>query len=157
MAIEGITTFITPIGIFWWNRPPLGIASVPEHFQRRMLVILTGVKGINYLHGRCCSDTWEDTRRRQPAAGCCSGWIKLELHWMQRSINFSQNSVGHIVDGTGIIPDPQMGKVIKSMKEPTKARCAPGMTNWLAKYAPGLGTGHAQPLCDILSKWNPRI
>jgi len=40
------TTFITPSGRYHFNRLPFGIASAPEHFQRRMSVILNGLRGI---------------------------------------------------------------------------------------------------------------
>ena len=38
-----LTTFITPFGRFCF---PFGIASAPEHFQRRMSEILSGVSGV---------------------------------------------------------------------------------------------------------------
>ena len=41
-----LTTFITPFGRFCFNRLPFGITSAPEHFQRKMGEILSGLKGI---------------------------------------------------------------------------------------------------------------
>lgn len=38
------TTFITPFGRFRFNRWPFGIASAPEHFQRRMSMIIDGYR-----------------------------------------------------------------------------------------------------------------
>ena len=38
-----LTTFITPIGRFCFNRLPFGISSAPEHFQRRMSSILDSI------------------------------------------------------------------------------------------------------------------
>ena len=40
-----LTTFLTPFGRFRFNRLPFGITSAPEHFQRRMSDILTGLEG----------------------------------------------------------------------------------------------------------------
>ena len=38
-----LTTFITPFGRFCFNRLPFGITSAPEHFQRHMSTILSGL------------------------------------------------------------------------------------------------------------------
>ena len=41
-----MTTFITPFGRFRFNRLPFGITSAPEHFQRKMTELLTGLDGV---------------------------------------------------------------------------------------------------------------
>ena len=41
-----LTTFITPYGRYCFHRLPFGITSAPEHFQRRMSDILTGLEGV---------------------------------------------------------------------------------------------------------------
>ena len=41
-----LTTFLTPFGRYCFHRLPFGITSAPEHFQRRMSVILDGVEGV---------------------------------------------------------------------------------------------------------------
>ena len=41
-----MTTFITPIGRFRFNRLPFGICSAPEHFQRRMYEIVGEIPGV---------------------------------------------------------------------------------------------------------------
>ena len=41
-----LTIFITPFGRFCFNRLPFGITSAPEHFQRKIGEILSGLKGI---------------------------------------------------------------------------------------------------------------
>ena len=40
------TTFITPIGRYCFNKLPFGISSAPEHFQKRMSAILSGLEGV---------------------------------------------------------------------------------------------------------------
>ncbi|XP_049275476.1 uncharacterized protein K02A2.6-like [Rhipicephalus sanguineus] len=40
------TTFITPFGLFYFNRLPFGISTAPEHFQRRMGQVLCGQEGV---------------------------------------------------------------------------------------------------------------
>ena len=41
-----LTTFITPFGRFRFNHLPFGITSAPEHFQRKMTKLLTGLDGL---------------------------------------------------------------------------------------------------------------
>ena len=41
-----LTTFITPVGRYCFNRLPFGISSAPEHFQKRMTKILDGLDGV---------------------------------------------------------------------------------------------------------------
>ena len=41
-----LTTFITPMGRYCFNKLPFGISSAPEHFQRRMSETLAGLHGV---------------------------------------------------------------------------------------------------------------
>ena len=41
-----LTTFITPIWRFCFNRLPFGISSIPDLFQRRMSTILDSISGV---------------------------------------------------------------------------------------------------------------
>ena len=41
-----LTTFLTPFGRYCFHRLPFGIPSAPEHFQRRMSVLLDGMDGV---------------------------------------------------------------------------------------------------------------
>jgi len=41
-----LTTFITPFGHYCFNKLPFGISSAPEHFQKRMSRILSGLAGV---------------------------------------------------------------------------------------------------------------
>ena len=41
-----LTTFITPYGHYCFHRLPFGMSSPPEHFQRIMSDILTGLPGV---------------------------------------------------------------------------------------------------------------
>ena len=40
-----LTTFITPFGLFCYNKLPFRITSTPEYLQKRMQSILAGVEG----------------------------------------------------------------------------------------------------------------
>jgi len=41
-----LTTFITPVGRFCFNRLPFGITSAPEFYKKKMLHILSGLQGV---------------------------------------------------------------------------------------------------------------
>ena len=41
-----LTTFLTPIGRYHFNKLPFGISSAPEHFQKRMSAIVSGLEGV---------------------------------------------------------------------------------------------------------------
>ena len=40
-----LTTFVTPFGLYHFNKLPFRISSAPELFQKRMSNILSGLKG----------------------------------------------------------------------------------------------------------------
>ena len=41
-----LTTFVTPFGRYCFNKLPFGISSAPEHFQKRMGRMLSGLEGV---------------------------------------------------------------------------------------------------------------
>ena len=41
-----LTTFLTPIGRYCFNKLPFGLSSAPEHFQKRMSDLLSDIPGI---------------------------------------------------------------------------------------------------------------
>ena len=68
----------------------------------------------------------------------------------QEKINF----LGHVIDKTGISPDPDKISAILQMKEPTsitEVRRFMGMVNQLGKFSPRIAT-ISQPLRELLSK-----
>ena len=116
-----LTTFITPFGRYCFHRLPFGITSAPEHFQRRMSEILSGIEGVVCMmddvlvHGA----TKEEHDQRLEA-------VLLRLQGAGVTLNrekcrFSQNSVkflGHVVDQFGIRPDPDKVHAIQQVKTP---------------------------------------
>ena len=154
-----LATFITPFGRFCFNRLPFGITSAPEYFQKRMSEILSGLEGVVCMvddvlvHGRTQEE--HDQRLDAALARISNAGVTLNAE----KCEFSQGRVkflGHIVDGTGIQPDPEKVQAIQAMKKPTntsEVRRFLGMTNQLAKFAPSLAE-KAKPLRDLLSKQN---
>lgn len=153
------TTFITPFGRYHFNRLPFGIASAPEHFQRRMSVILNGLPGVVchmddiLIWGK---DQQEHNSRlhtvlnKLQEAGVTLNMEKCELSTQE--VKF----LGHILSTGGVQPDPDKIRAVKAMKEPSnvsEVRSFLGMVNQLGKFIPGLAEKD-KPLRDLLSKKN---
>lgn len=154
-----LTTFITPIGRFHFNKLPFGISSAPEHFQKRMSQILNGLDGVVcqmddvLVHGK---DQAEHDQRltavlkRIESAGATLNPDKCEFS--RTSIKF----LGHIIDRDGIRPDPDKTLAVREMESPnnvTELRRFMGMVNQLGKFSPHLAT-LTQPLRELLSTKN---
>ena len=112
-----LPTFFTPFGRFCFNCLPFGITSAPEYFQKRMSEILSGLEGVVCMvddvlvHGRTqeehgqCLDT---ALARISNAGVTVNAERCELS--QGRVKF----LGHIVDETGIQPDPEEVQAIQA-------------------------------------------
>lgn len=72
-----LTTFITPFGRYCYKRLLFGISSAPEHFQRQLTQMLTGLKGLyatlttSWSLGQHkgymttgCTECWDGCRKR---------------------------------------------------------------------------------------------
>lgn len=160
-----LTTFITPVGRYRFNRLPLGITSAPEHFQSRMTKLLEGLDGAVCLmddilvHGKTQQE--HDDR-------LCAVFKTLENSGMTLNKDkcmFSCNKVkflGQVISDEGVSCDPDKVAAILQMPEPTNVpelRRFLGMVNHLTKYTPNLAE-MTQPLLELLSKknewcWNP--
>ena len=160
-----LTTFITPYGRYCFNKMPFGISSAPEHFQKRMNHILTGLNGVLCLMDDVlifAKDQAEHDKRLEAAltriqvAGATLNLEKCEFGKTQ--IKF----LGHLIDGKGIHPDPEKVSAILNLQNPvnvTELRRLMGMINQLGKFSSHLAE-MTQPLRALLSKnqewvWGP--
>ena len=154
-----LTTFITPFGRFCFNKMPFGVSSAPEHFQKRMSRILTGLEGVGchmddvLVYGSDKSQ--HDARllavlQRIEESGATLNTLKCEFN--KTTITF----LGHKLDQRGIQADPEKTSAIRELKTPTtvpELRRFMGMVNQLGKFTPNLA--HlTQPLRELLSKGN---
>ena len=154
-----LTTFITPFGRYYFNKLPFGISSAPEHFQKRMSAILSGLEG-----QVCQTDDILVFGRDQAEHDRCLRAVLRRIESAGATLNpekceFSRSEVkflGHIVDGNGIRADPEKTSAIRDMKPPenvSELRRFMGMVNQLGKFSPKLAT-LTQPLRELLSKKN---
>ena len=154
-----LTTFITPYGHYCFHCLPFGISSAPEHFQRRMSDILTGLPGVVcmiddiLIHGKMReehSTHLRDVLDRLQDAGMTLN--KEKCQFAQTSLKF----LGHIIDSERIRPDPNKVQAILDIQTPANVgdvRRYLGMVNHLSKFAPNLAEV-TQPMRELLVKEN---
>ena len=151
-----LTTFITPIGRFCFNRLPFGISLAPEIFQRTMSQLLEGLDGtICHMddilihghdqaeHDRCVRDVLQ----RLKGAGLT---LNEKCDFSQQQIRF----LGHIVTAEGIQANPEKTKAVREFPTPTnitELQRLLGMVNQLAKFIPDLANTN-EPLRQLLKK-----
>lgn len=137
-----LTTFITPFGRYCFQKMPFGISSAPEHFQKRMTEVLSGLDGVLCLMDDVLvfgKDKEEHDERltqalkKITAAGVTLNPKKCEFGKEQLK------SLGHLIDREGIRADPDKITAITEMKAPThvsELRRFMGMANQLGKFSP---------------------
>lgn len=150
-----LTTFLTPFGRYRFKRLPFGITSAPEVFQKRMEVILKGIKNIvilldDILVFGATSEEHDVTLRlvldRLKQNGVTLNDQKCEFG--VSAVKF----LGHILDEDGIRPDPEKVEAIVNLSPPTnvtEVRRLLGMINFLGKFVPNLSE-ICQPLNELL-------
>ena len=160
-----LTTFITPMGRYCFNKLPFGISSAPEHFQRRMSEILVDLEGVLCQMDDILIFGKDQTEHDQRLEAVLRRIEKAGVTLNPQKCEFSKNKLtflGHVIDAHGITADPEKTKAIVEMSPPTNVpelRRFLGMANQLGKFTPHLAE-ITQPLRELLSKskswtWGP--
>ena len=152
-----LTTFITPFGCFCFHRLPFGISSAPEIFQRMMSQMLVGLPGTvcmmdDILVFGATQEEHDDHLRT----------VLKRIQELGMTLNadkcqFSQQRVkclGHVVDSTGIHPDPEKIQGIMETTTPqnvSDVRRFLGTVNQISKFAPNLAEV-TRPLRELLER-----
>ena len=121
-----LTTFITPMGLYYFKRLPFGIilSSGLKIFQKLVEKILINIEGVIYymddilVHSRdenSHTSTLLKVKERLQEAGLQLNEEKCEYH--QRELKF----LSHIISQHGVSPDPEKVDDIKKMSEPKDA------------------------------------
>ena len=153
-----LTTFITPYGRFCFNRVPFGICSAPEVYQRAMSNILEGIDGVIchvddvLVHGTTQAE--HDARLRAVLERLQKAGVTLnnKCEFSKQSMKF----LGHIIDETGIYPDPEKTEAVRNFPRPEKVKDLQrfmGLVNQMGKFIPDLAS-HNEPLRQLLKKEN---
>ena len=136
-----LTTFITLIGRFCFNRLPFGISSVPEHFQRCMSTILDSIPGVFCNMDDILVDGENQTVHDRHLIRVLECLKEAGVTLNDQKCEFSKTSIkflGHIVSDQGIEADPDKIDAIVNMSPPTditSLRRFLGMINQLAKFS----------------------
>lgn len=150
-----LTTFITPFGRYCYKRLPFGISSAPEHFQKRLTQMLTGLEGTV-----CHADDiliFGSTREQHDHRlhDVLERLQKEGLTLNNDKCQFAVDKVmflGHLVSAQGIAADPGKIKAITEMPTPKDAaevKRFVGMVNYVGKFSPRIAE-LTQPLRDLL-------
>lgn len=156
-----LTTFITPFGRYQFNRLPFGIASAPEHFQRRMSQMLEDFDGI-ICHADDVLVYGRDREEHDQRLHCVLQKFRQVGLTLNEKCEFAREEimfVGHKVTANGIEPDPNKVKAIQQLPQPTcveDVRRLMGMANYLAKFMPQLAT-ITTPLKELQKERNEWI
>ncbi|KAL6483174.1 hypothetical protein MHYP_G00080460 [Metynnis hypsauchen] len=153
-----LTTFITPFGRFCFNVLPFGVNSGPEHFQRRMSQLLTGLKGV-ICHADDVLVSGENTAEHDERLTAVLTRLQEAGLTLNEKCTFAQSEVlfvGHKVSAAGIEPDPDKIRAITDMPVPQNTadiRRFLGMVTYVAKFVPHFAES-TKPLRDLLVKDN---
>ena len=154
-----LTTFISPFGRFCFKRLPFGITSAPEHFQRRMSSLLSGIDGVVCLMDDILIHGTTQEEHDERLARVLTRLQDAGLTLNREKCAFSQDRVsflGHLIDREGIRPDPGKVAAIRGVQTPScisDIRRFLGMVNQMIKFAPNLAEV-TKPLRDLLRKKN---
>ena len=151
-----LTTFITPVGRFCFNKLPFGISSAPELFQKRMGKLLEGLEGVVCLIDDVlvvgADQKQHDERLTRVLERIESAGVTLN----PEKCEFSKSSVrflGHCIDKDGVRADPEKTAAICSMQPPrsvSELRRFMGMINQMGKFSPNIAE-ISKPLRELLS------
>ena len=114
-----LTTFITPLGRFCFNRLPFGMTSAPKHFQRRMSEILQDVEGAICLVDDILIHGWSQEKHDHRLEAVLRRLQEVGLTLNEKKCEFSRPSVkflGQIVDQSGVRPDPDKVSAILNLR-----------------------------------------
>lgn len=145
------------MGRYCFNKLPFGISSAPEHFQRRMSEILTGLHGVQCQMDDILVFGKDQAEHDRHLTAVLSRIKNAGVTLNPEKCEFSKKSLtflGHVIDENGIRADPEKTQAIKRMSPPTSVsslRKFLGMANQLGKFTPNLAEV-TQPLRELLGK-----
>ena len=156
------TAFITPDGLWQFKKMPFGLCNSPASFQRMMDVVLSGLKWntcLIYLDDVVIfAKTFEEhlikldtvltvikrAGLRLKINKCRFGETKLHI-------------LGHVVDNSGVHPDPEKVRAAKDFLTPKDVKSIQsfvGLCSYYRKFIPNFAE-IARPLTKLTKSENP--
>ena len=155
-----LTTFTTPFGRYAFKRAPYGVASISEHYNRRMDEALQGMppfyrKVVDDVVIFSSSLEEHIQHVREFLSRCEERGISLNLGKLQlakRSVKFA----GFVVSGEGYGPNPQLTEALSAFPTPrniSDLRSFFGLVNQLASFVDNIAE-LMEPLRPLLKPRN---
>lgn len=151
-----LTTFLTQMGRFAFNRLPLGITSAPEIFTLKIQSELQDLPGVLVMMDDLlvCGETLEQHDQRLKSVMERLQKIGLTLNADKCQVAMNQvRFLGQVIDASGIKMDPDKVQAIRDFPIPrdrSELRSFMGMINQVAKFIPELSE-KAHPINELLS------
>lgn len=154
---RGLTAFITHEGLYQYRRVPYGLCSAPAAFQKMMMQILSGMKGVQcYLDDVITYGSSEAEHnanlsavlRKINDAGLKLNVDKCQLR--QTILSF----LGQKIGPDGLLPDDAHVAAIlnaPSPSDPATLRSFLGLSAWYSKFVPNYATV-VEPMRALLRK-----
>ena len=157
-----LLTINTHRGLFRYNRLVPGVKSAPGAFQRIIDSMISGIEGVDsYLDDLIIYGKTEECHERS-LRQLLDRIKDFGFHLRLNKCSFGMNQIkylGHIVDETGLKPDPEKVGAILKMPEPDNVqslRSFLGAVNFYGKFLPSVHQ-YRKPLDLLLKKdaeWN---
>lgn len=153
---QPLTTFTTPFGRYMFRRAPYGVASISEHYNRRMDQAFQGLPGTQRLVDDVIvyGATREQFLERVSAflQRCREHGVSLnrdKVQFLQPEVKFA----GFIVGGDGYRPDPALSAALADFPVPKDIHALRGffgLANQIAAFSDEVAK-HLLPLRQLLS------
>ena len=117
---QHLTTFLNPFGQYCFNRLPFGITSALEHFRYHISTILQGLQWVNRQVDDILVFALSQEEHDQCLAVVLDRLGEANVTLNSDKCEFSKSTVtfpGHVIDHTGIWPDPNKVNATVRMKD----------------------------------------
>lgn len=154
-SCKKLTTFITPVGRFCFQRLPFGITSAPEIFQREMSTLLKDHAGTAAVMDDILVFGRDKEEHDQNLKAVLKTIRESGLKLNKDKCHFGKSDIqyfGHVVGKEGIRPDTNKVTAITELPSPknlTELRQVLGMINYLGKFVPALSS-ILHPMTELL-------
>lgn len=153
------TAFSTPLGLFQFKVMPFGLRNSPATFQRLMGEVFRGYEGV-FLKVYLDDVIFYSNSLEEHAVHLDKGLHRLQQHGLtcnkKKSVLLKETIpfLGHLVNETGISPNPEKFKALKEIPRPNKIKQLQrflGLCNWFRAFIPHFADKCA-PLTDLGKK-----
>ncbi|XP_069063748.1 retrotransposon-like protein 1 [Pleurodeles waltl] len=137
-----LTSFITPFGVFKFNRMPFGLCSAAAVFQRLMQRLLGGLKGVCFFQDDVLVFTNTQEEHVKKLRSVLSLFKAKGITLKKEKCKFVQSQItylGHVISGEGVKPKNDLVHTIIRLSTPSCKKDIQvflGMAEFYARYIP---------------------